>query len=374
MFKRILAVFLLFILVASCANNETTSDAGASQETNNMQEPYKEYVDISQQGQQPTNNQNQQATSDNQDSDEMDTSDDSKNEDSADLDTGGTTVEVVSSEFTLADGAEEGPGEHGPWDMRLTLATSDDSTTWEKTGLVLADQADVPSLVYGSDGTLFLYYVTWAKEVTNKIVVAVSEDNGESWAFKKVDLPTQSGWSSIVDPAVVLLDDGTLRMYATLDKGEGDGPGTHSFISDDGINFEIEDGVRFDAKNPVLDPNIILIDNTWHLYAGGEGSKNYHATSSDGLEFEQEDTISLDSIMFSNGIAVDGGARYYGFEFAVDDAIYSMFSEDGSDWEVEKAVLELEESDVETRAIKDSSVIQLKNKSYLMVYVTGIPE
>jgi hypothetical protein len=392
MVNRILSLFLLLILLTSCSSNEKKYDY-------EEERSYKEYVDISSQKENQQRPQStQQQTTQNSQSTTMQTSQQQKSETETtksedydpeadyefDRETGGTTVDVVDSEFELAKGAADAPegtptgkdGEtaHGPWDTRLVLATSEDSVNWEKTELVLADQADVPSLVYDSEGTLFLYYVTWAGKISNRIVVAVSEDDGESWSFKKVDLPSEKGWSAIVDPAVVLLDDGTLRMYATLDEGDGEGPATHSFISKDGITFEIEDGVRFDSENYVLDPNVLLIGDTWHYFAGGEGAKNYHATSSDGLDFEEEEKISLDNLMFSNGIAVEGGARYYAFEFSVDDAIYSLFSEDGSEWEVEGVVLELEESDVETRAVKDASVIQLKDESYLMVYTTGIVE
>lgn len=78
--------------------------------------------------------------------------------------------------------------------------------------------------------------------------------------------------------------------------------------------------------------------------------------------------------MFSNGLAVEGGYRYFTFSNQTTD-IYSFFSTDGYSWEAEEGVrLAFDESSsYEADLLKDASVVQLQDGSYLMVYMTAIP-
>lgn len=76
----------------------------------------------------------------------------------------------------------------------------------------MADQVDVPSAVVDDKGRVWLYSVTWAKAVRNRIVVAIGR--GNDWVYKRVNVERlERGWAVPVDPTVVRMPDGSYRMY-----------------------------------------------------------------------------------------------------------------------------------------------------------------
>lgn len=293
----------------------------------------------------------------------------------------------LKSDFTPPSGKapQPWPADYGPWNTRLMIATSHDGLTWTRTNLILSDQGDVPDAIVDPRGWIFVYYVTWGPpEVHNKIVVAVSQDSGASWVYKKVSISgVPQGWAPPVDPDVVLLEDGRIRLYFTSDP-DGMGPikpRTYSAISSDGFDFELESGVRFAVEGEmVLDPSVLKIGDIWHYFAGapmvGMGI-NYHATSVDGLSFTREFNVEIDKLMFANGIAVVEGYRFYCFDTEQHPihSIWSVFSTDGKVWTVEPGKrLEVDAmSGLESTFVKDPAVVQLPDGSYMMFYVTGIP-
>lgn len=291
-----------------------------------------------------------------------------------------TTAQIDIPEeliFTPPEGAMEGPGTYGPWNNRLMSAVSEDGVTWEKTGLVITDQADVPDLAI-VDGVVYLYYTGWttSKGETNKTVVAISEDQGYSWTHVQLDLEGFEKMSPPVDPDIQYVD-GTFRLFLTSDPNDGDGPRTYYAESNDGIHFE-KKGVAYEqAGERVLDPSIILIGNTWYYFAGG-GPGNWRGVSEDGKVFTDlsPDNFFADgkAHMMSNGIQVGDEYRYWAFSNQGTD-IVSFTTQDGDQWEYDGIALALDEdSTKEAHQVKDASVIQLSNGTYLMVYVTGIPE
>jgi len=274
---------------------------------------------------------------------------------------------------------------YGPWASRLMTALSNDGITFTRTNKILSDQADVPDIITMPDGEVRVYYIIMCpEEVRNKIVVAVSTDNGATWAYKKIKLngvervlqPSQ------VDPTVEFTTDNKIRLYFTsgpgnTGAGKPESPRSYSAISTDGYNFMLEDGVRFtvDGKE-VLDPNVILIGNTWHFFSGGIPGSNYHATSTDGLNFKRTDDLSSGNFLMANGLKVDGGYRYYGFVQKAGTTTYitALFSTDGVTWKPETWKFEVDtKSNLESAEVKDVSVTRLSNGQYLMVYATIIP-
>jgi hypothetical protein len=299
--------------------------------------------------------------------------------------TGSFTVrEVVialENDFTTPSGKASGPGEYGPWNTRLMIATSNDGLAWTRTNRILSDQADVPDAIMDARGWIFVYYVTWAEEVRNRIVAAVSPDNGVSWVYKRVNIANvPEGWAPQVDPDVVLLDNGDFRLYFTSDP-DGAGsikPRTYSAISSDGLNFTLESGVRFAAEErEVLDPTLLKIGEVWHYFAGGMGEGvNYHATSVDGLNFTRAPDVQIDKLMFANGIEVSGGYRFYCFdvESPPSHRIWSIFSTDGETWEVEGKILDVDvATGFESVFVRDPAVLQIPDGTYVMFYTTRIP-
>ncbi len=297
-----------------------------------------------------------------------------------------TPVDYTISDFTPPTGKAEGPDDDNPWNSRMLFATSEEGITWTKTNQLIADQANVPSAVV-KDGRIFAYHVTWFEPLRNSVVVAISEDNGETWVFKKVIVEgIEGGMRPATDPCVVLLEDGTFRLYFTSEKPGVGHPEVFSAISVDGINFILEDGVRFsitEAGDKVIDPTVLKIGDTWHLYTlylgGSQG--NFHATSKDGLTFTEQDTIK-ENMILSNGITMDGVSRFYGFKHTADkDSKYafeidSWTSEDGFTWIMDEGVRLVydKENKMEKNFVKDPAVVQLEDGTYMMFYITAIPD
>src|SRR3989338_3809048 len=206
-----------------------------------------------------------------------------------------TVVDYTTSDFTPPTGKAEGVDDGNPQNSRMLFATSEDGLTWTKTNQLIADQANVPSVTMDSEGRIFVYQVTWAEGLEDSAVVAISEDKGETWVFKKVIVDgIGENMKSATDPCIVQLEDGTVRLYFTSEIQGVGYPEVFSATSNDGINFVLEEGSRFStskAGDRLIDPTVLKIGETWHLYTlylgGSEG--NFHATSEDGLTFTEED-------------------------------------------------------------------------------------
>ena len=301
---------------------------------------------------------------------------------------GGTTEEAtvvssLTSDFTPPTGAAAGPGEAGPWNNRLMIATSTDGLNFTRKNVVVTDQGDVPDLVIAPSGRLFLYYTGWTigTEV-NKIVVAVSDDSGTTWAYKRVSISGFQGYAEPVDPDVQLLSDGTFRLFVTSDPGDGQGPRTYCTTSSDGFTFS-KVGVAFaQPGKQVLDPTTYYANGTWHLYAGGSTSTalaNWHATSADGITFTYSDerlfTTSGGNCAVANAVAVSAGWRFYAFTHSTSPSIVSFFSTDGWTWSSESGTrLALDTSaGLESNGVKDPAVVRLADGTWFMIYVSRIP-
>jgi hypothetical protein len=272
----------------------------------------------------------------------------------------------------------------GPWASRILLALSNDGTNFTRTNKILSDQADVPDIITMPDGEVRVYYIIMCpEEVRNKIVAAVSRDNGTNWVYRKITLNgIQNLQPSQVDPTVEFTTDNKIRLYftsgpRTASPGKPEVPRSYSAISSDGYNFTLEDGVRFTVEGKeVLDPNVILIGSTWHFFSGGIPGSNYHATSTDGLNFKRTDDLSMGNFLMANGIKVDGGYRYYGFVQKPGTTTYitALFTTDGVTWKPESWKFELDtKNNLESVEVKDNSVTRLSNGQYLMAYSTIIP-
>ncbi len=268
----------------------------------------------------------------------------------------------------------------GPWASRLMLAFSDDGLNFPRANQILADQADVPDTLVTGDGEIRVYFIIMCpEEVRNKVVVALSRD-AVSWTYKKTTINGLEGLiPAAVDPTVERTPDGKYRLYFTSAPQEGgfEGARSYSAISEDGYTFTREDGERFAQEGGMaLAPNVLLIGGTWHYFAGGVPGSNYHATSTDGLNFTRADNFMIENILMANGLAVDGGYRYYGFVQRRDAPSYirSLFTTDGVTWTVDPGNrLELDTSNgLESGGVKDPGVTRLPDGRYLMIYSTII--
>jgi hypothetical protein len=214
----------------------------------------------------------------------------------------------------------------------LYSAISDDGLNWKQEGEVLIKAISVPDIVKLEKGYR-LYFVDGIIDTAN---CAFSED-GKKWAFERFRLNSSI---RVLDPNVVRLEDGRYRLY--FDEGFRDpfnrrNSGLLSAISSDGVNFEMEEGVRFNEPT-VADPEVLKMGDTYRLYyPSDEPGKIKTAISYDGgFTFKKESTLSLQNAGASfEIIPVEAGWRIY---YNSLEGMSVAFSSDGLDWRFEKTL------------------------------------
>lgn len=264
------------------------------------------------------------------------------------------------SDITPGSGKGSGqPGQDGPWNHRVMSATSSDGLTWVKDNRIIADQASVPDAILDKDGNIRVYYVDWYNG--HVISVALSHD-GVNWIYKKVTIQGEVAGSqqgpAPVDPDIVLLPDGRYRLYYMY-LGN-----IYSAVSNYGINFVKEEGVRFKGAEGEtwMDPDVVNMGNVWRMFVWkpvGAASQVISTVSSDGLSFTKENVLTTVGNI-SCTIPVEGGYRMY---YVGGGGISSAFSSDGVNWAGEGLRLE---------GVADPAVIKLPNGTYKMFYKTWI--
>jgi hypothetical protein len=244
-------------------------------------------------------------------------------------------------------------GADGPWNHRVMSATSSDGLTWVKDNRIISDQASVPDAILDRDGNIRVYYVDWCNG--HVISVALSSD-GVNWVYKKVTIQGEVAGSqtsiSPVDPDIVLLLDGRYRLYYMYD-GK-----IYSAISNYGINFVKESGVRYQRDGTVYDPDVVKMGEAWRMFVS-IGPRNLSTVSNDGLSFSTENELPFDGSV-SCTIPVENGYRMY---YMRQGGICSSFSSDGRNWVSEGLRLD---------NAGDPTVIKLPNGTYKMFYKTWI--
>lgn len=253
--------------------------------------------------------------------------------------------------------------DHGPYQDKVSFAKSNDLLTWTDVGVMLADHASVPGAVV-KDGTIFVYFVDVNKTgIPEQLGMMSSPNNGSSWEPKKIITIEGIGDKVPVDPAPILLPDGRIRLYY-FDINEGrksteksQQNKIYSAISNDGIAFVQEDGVRF-AREGIFDPDVEKQGDLFRMYVGDlSGNKVISATSSDGLSFTEE------GVVFDGGAVPDvirKGETYYLFTAGIDIST----SSDGKSFVRSGKFFRSKEGSITA----DPSVVQLSDDTYLMMY------
>ena len=267
-----------------------------------------------------------------------------------------------ASDITPGSGAGTPPGgtsNDGPWNHRVLSATSSDGLTWVKDNEIIADQASVPEAILDKDNNIRVYYVDWFNG--HVISVALSHD-GVNWIYKKTTIQGEVAGSqlgpSAVDPDIVLLQDGRYRLfYMYLGN-------IYSAVSNYGINFVKESGVRFQGEpgETWMDPDVVKMGDVWRMFTWriiGDANQAISTVSSDGLTFTKENVLTIGGLI-SCTMAVEDGYRMY---YASTGNILSAFSSDGLNWTYEAVRLE---------GGADPTVIRLLNGTYKMFYKTLI--
>lgn len=263
---------------------------------------------------------------------------------------------------------------------QLLLATSADGVTFTATGERLTAQAGVPDAVVSEDGTLFVYYIGQSiTEDEENTVVATSDDNGATWTYRLLTFKNLPSPREPSDPDVVLLPDGTFRMFYT-DSINQKQLGIRYADSPDGITFTYG-GIALEAPFTVIDSTTFFFDGVWTmLVLDFTQPKQYRATSTDGKTFTYQGEVgtistATGSYFLSNPLIEDGTLRMFGFSDP-SQPIYSFTSPDTMTWTaatspaLKRNALSLGGGTY----LQDLTVAKLSDGTYLMVYVTDMAQ
>jgi len=153
----------------------------------------------------------------------------------------------------------------------------------------------------GKRRMLLLYFVDFSKIISpgSEGISLVSSIDGKVWSEKKkVILMGKLNKGAAVDPSVVELADGKIRMYFFgSEMIEGDPAMTsgnhkiYSAISEDGVHFQVEPGIRFQMPS-ITDPEVLRVEREWLMFLS-RGTETLLARSKDGLKFELDRTFRL---------------------------------------------------------------------------------
>ncbi len=273
-----------------------------------------------------------------------------------------------------AEPSEQALDDERPLNSTLALATSADGLTYTPIEGWISDQAHLPDAVVDDEGRIFLYYTGWiVGGELDRTAVAISEDNGKTWTYKVLTVTGGESYSSPHNADIVLLPDGTFRLYYTahtLDFTEG----IHMAESQDGVHFEYKTSVFVPSESESKNSTTFLVNDTWHMYTeSDEGSDAiWHLTSTDGITFGVYAKTSFpmgdEFVTPNNGIWI--GDTYHLFVSTRKGEIKSWSTKNGNDWNPDDGIVLAPEHG--HRFVKDPTVVELEDGSQLMIYVTDI--
>jgi hypothetical protein len=232
----------------------------------------------------------------------------------------------------------------GPQQDKTYFTSTTDPKNWP-VGTLAAEQASVPDIIELSadlgdyqKGSLLIYYVDFSSspgDGREGVAVIASSDQGKTWGTKrKITLTGKKNKGAAVDPSVVQLPDGRLRLYffgsetTSGDPAQAEGPHVvYSAISTDGVRFTVEDGERFAEQ--LTDPEVVLYKNQWYMYYS-TGQSTGLAVSSDGLSFQKKQIMGGDVGGVPGVLVVEGNMRLYGCGRG---GIASAVSSDGTNFQ-----------------------------------------
>lgn len=202
------------------------------------------------------------------------------------------------------------------------------------------------------------------------LCMSVSHDRGVTWSAP-ISVTINGGASdSAVDPSIVQLNNGTLRLYyygpTSTDGDPAQIPGKHaiySATSDDGIHFSREAGKRYSVKS-ITDPEVVHLGNTWFMYLS-RGSETLITRSRNGLDF-------TDTGKTWSGGGIPGA---YVHDNVVDifgcsgNAIVAARSSNGKDFSESRTVFSND-----SQSVCDPSPVKFNRSTYLLFYKKVVSE
>lgn len=254
----------------------------------------------------------------------------------------------------------------------VNFTVSADGKNWQP-GNLIAKEASVPDIIqlkkdsgnFKKDDLLvyFANFSNFGQPRLEALGLIVSRDNGKTWS-NRTAINLDKGVA--VDPSIVQLDDGRLRLYffgpETIAGDPALAPGPHkvySAISSDGINFTVETGVRFQDNN-LTDPEVIRYGNQWFMYYS-VGIATKLAVSDDGLSFTAHTIIGGDIGGVPGAVVFHSSVRL----FACGKGLVTATASDGINFAKEQ-----DDIFAGKGFACDPSVIKMDNGEYSMVYKT----
>ncbi len=283
------------------------------------------------------------------------------------------------------------PPQNGPWNADVLVYSLPEDGLPQL--LARFERAGVPTLARMKDGRLIAahqHFPAGAPEDFDKVAVHFSADDGKTWSapqvIRVVGLPEELRFP--FDPTLVPLPDGRVRLYFTSRqmRQHRELPAIYSAISEDGVAYRFEPGVRFAIDGrPVIDCAAVLHKGTYHLYAPDNGAgldpltgwvhsrvpagSGYHATSTDGLKFTRVDDVRAGLRQRWLGNAQSDGTRITFFgtadpELPGGSGLWRATSADGQTWRMES-----------TQVVfgGDPGIAASKSNGWVMV-ITGPPK
>ncbi|MFH0796151.1 MAG: hypothetical protein V2A65_03735 [Candidatus Omnitrophota bacterium] len=226
----------------------------------------------------------------------------------------------VYSQGQRGSGPGGSPG--GPMNDETFGAVSDNGLDFTILPGPFFEHASVPDVLEfskdgpaGKAGTLLLYFVDFSEARgpgTETISMATSTD-GTTWSEKEpIVLAGKRNQGATVDPSVIELPDGRIRMYFFGSEMTGGDPamvpGDHkiySAISGDGIHFKVEEGVRFQSPS-TTDPDVVRSGSEWFMVLS-KGRDTLLARSNDGLTFNLDRDFILSFGGVPGAVMLPGG-------------------------------------------------------------------
>ena len=199
-------------------------------------------------------------------------------------------------------GSDHDPAPGGPYFHQVYRAHSGDGLDFAPENQLVLDHASVPDAVLMPDGSTLLYYVNGLTE-QHGIWVATQSPEGAWGVIDCVRLDGEFNGNA-VDPDVILLDDGRLRLFYYEGRFVGPRPLSgeepphpiYSAVSRDGVNFSVE--ARLLAVEGVTDPSVVRLPSGAWLMALSQGPRTLLAHSQDGNTFQlRGDPIKLGGVL-----------------------------------------------------------------------------
>lgn len=256
------------------------------------------------------------------------------------------TVVTENSTCPAAPVGPEGESVQGPWNGSLEWAVlSQDGATIESKEAWM-EGGGVPSMIVDAEGrwiAAFQWFPCDEIESFDRVAIRISEDQGVTWSDPELatfeGLPEE--YQRPFDPTLVVTPEGKIRMYFTSSEtGASTFDSTiqiYSAISEDGIQYTFEEGVRFEMEeDPAYDSAVAYWDDTYvlitpHNQDGPQGKANF-ALSTDGLNFTTQPLIELDepTNWTGNFVVINGALRFYGTDTG--SGLWWTETTDGSTW------------------------------------------